>query len=110
MEDGLELLPSFDRPPLGEVAMLAQFDQIEPFRNVDYFRLWSQSELKHFYPAIGEYLELPPFFEEFDVPKSEPAEYVKRMNFRPVARYNFRSNERAEQFQVQRDRVGFYWQ
>jgi len=112
MPEDVELLPSFDRPPLGEVALLAQFEQLPALRNADYLRLWNQSEYKHLYPTIGEYLELPPFREDFDASKEPQPDRNQRLygEFRPIARYNFRSNDRCEQIQIQRDRIGFYWQ
>ena len=112
MPEDLELLPSFDRPPLGEVALLAQFEQLPALRNADYLRLWNQSEYKHLYPSIGEYAELEPFWEVFDAPRESRREriQVEKPGFRPIARYNFRSNDRCEQIQFQRDRIGFYWQ
>ncbi len=83
-------------------------------KNMDFFRLWTQSEFKHLYPSVTEYPELPPFREVFGVPRNSPAanalEGVIRYDAPTVARYNFRNNELREQFQVQRDRIGYFWQ
>jgi uncharacterized protein (TIGR04255 family) len=80
-------------------------------RNVDIFRLWSQSEYKHNYPAIEEYGAMPEFRELFGVKsKKRP---LQRFVFGPtntVLRYNFRNADRREQIQIQRDRFAFYWQ
>ena len=108
-----ELLPSFDRPPVGEVALVVQIDQLHAMRNVDFFRLWSQTELQHLYPSIEEYQELPEFREIFTpgmpIGAISPRWVLSAGPARTVARYNFRSNDRKEQFQVQRDRIAFFW-
>jgi uncharacterized protein (TIGR04255 family) len=111
MSESLRLL-DFDRPPLGEVALLAQFVPLLQMRNFDFIDLWSRSEFFKSYPDVQEYAELPDFYERFDAPTgggyTQAGHEVIRG--RPVARYNFRNEEQKEQIQIQRSRIGFYWQ
>lgn len=93
-------------PALHEVAMLIQFDRLKAITNVDLLKLWTDTKLRSHYPIAREYSELPPFLEVF----GETQKRLKSEIAPPVFRYNFRSEERQEQFQVQRDRAAFYWQ
>jgi uncharacterized protein (TIGR04255 family) len=97
---------TFKKAPVCEVALLVQFDPISELANADLFRLWSDTELRKLYPSIREYAELPPSFESFGEPPPS-IEMVKRPY---VFRFNYRNDDKAEQFQVQRNRAGFYWQ
>jgi uncharacterized protein (TIGR04255 family) len=93
-------------PPLAEVAVVVQFDAIA-LKNQDLFRLWSETRLKDLYPEVTEYGELPPFFEVFG---SKSKREFEAMPPSGILRLNFRNLEIDEQFQVQRNRAGFYWQ
>jgi uncharacterized protein (TIGR04255 family) len=101
-----DLLPTFDRPPLGEVALIAQFERLSGLRNIDLLEVWRKTGWSERYPVVGEYAELPSFREVFSA--GFPDSWVVKAE-RPVARYNFRNEERGEQVQIQRDRFAFYW-
>jgi uncharacterized protein (TIGR04255 family) len=93
-------------PPVAEVAVVVQFDPVM-LRNQDMFRLWSETKLRELYPEVTEYGELPPFFENFETGRDTPSPTLPPSG---ILRLNFRNLAIDEQFQVQRNRAGFYWQ
>jgi uncharacterized protein (TIGR04255 family) len=79
--------------------------------NVDFFRLWNTTAFKELYPSISEYVEMPAFSEVFGVPESaRQTQFVFGIPEADVLRYNFRNEQLAEQIQIQRNRIAFYWQ
>ena len=105
MAEGRKIRTRFRNPPVSEVGVLVQFDPLGKIRTKDLFSLWAETQLRERYPDLTEYGELPPFSEILR-PDDKPIAYPPSR----MLRLNFRSSERDEQFQVQRDRAAFYWQ
>jgi uncharacterized protein (TIGR04255 family) len=82
-------------------------------RNIDIFRLWQETDLSTTYPEVTEHEELAPFKEVFGLPASSAftrSVPLFEIGDGKVLRYNFRNPDLREQFQLQRDRIAFFWQ
>lgn len=102
-----ENLPSFERPPVSEVALSVQFDKISGLRSFELSALWKRFAEQ--FPKVEEHPPLEPVVEQLKLgPQSGRIEFSV-MNLPPVPRYYFISKSGNELIQVQPDRFGHNW-
>ena len=101
--------PSFERPPVVEVALGVQFKEPVPLRIVHYGHLWGA--YREAYPELQEHPPLPTVVESFgDEPKPTQQEAVAAaMMPRSLVRLWFSSPDQVGLVQVQADRFVFNW-
>jgi len=102
-------LVDFDSPPVTEVVLGVQFNNLERFLSPHLGVVWS--EFKDEFPIVEEHPYLPPTFETFGAPA---AFVIPSMNFqielRPeMLRVHFLNQQKTELLQVQRDRFLHNW-
>lgn len=100
-------LPSFDRPPVSEVALSVQFDKIAGLRSFQISSLWNLFSAS--FPRVEEH---PPLDPRVELLKAGPE--VRRiefslMNLPVVSRYFFISKDGNELIQIQQDQFGHNW-
>lgn len=94
-------LPSYDEPPVNEVAVSLQFSNILPIRGVDLGAIAA-----HFadeYPAVEEHPPVPP------IVLSGPAFNFSMGSEFDLPRLWFVNDESTRLVQMQRDRIGVNW-
>jgi uncharacterized protein (TIGR04255 family) len=102
-------LVDFDAPPVTEVVLGVQFNNLDLFLSPHLGLVWS--EFKEEFPIVEEHPYLPPTFETFGTPA---AFIIPSMNFqidmRPeMLRVHFINQQKTELLQVQRDRFLHNW-
>jgi uncharacterized protein (TIGR04255 family) len=103
----LENLPSFDRPPVSEVALSVQFDKLPNLRSFQLCTLWKRFEEQ--FPKVEEHPPIPPVVELFKSgPQTSRIEF-SLANLPPVSRYFFITKSGNELIQIQQDRFGHNW-
>jgi len=102
-----ESLPSFDRPPVSEVALSVQFDKVPALRSFQLCTLWKQFSER--FPKIEERPPLDPVVEQLKMgPQSHRIEF-SLLQLPEVSRYFFITKSGNELIQVQQDRFGHNW-
>jgi len=108
-DDGLDLLPDFERPPVSEVALSLQFEALNNLRGPVLGLLWGA--FKNRYPKVEEHPPLEPVIERFggaDVMRNVKVQF-QILDAPPPARVWFMNNEGTELLQVQQDRFVHNW-
>lgn len=101
-------LPSFNRPPVVEVAVGIQFEAVERLRNPHLGLLWDRYRKE--FPKLEERHARPPVSESFEAAPAGQRQVRLQMLDRPdVSLVWFVSEEGNELIQVQRDRFVFNW-
>jgi uncharacterized protein (TIGR04255 family) len=102
-----EQLPSFEHPPVSEVALSVQFDKLPSLRAFQLAALW-----KHFseqFPKVEEHPPLLPVVEQLKLgPQTGRIEF-SMVNLPNVSRYFFITKAGNELIQIQTDRFGHNW-
>ncbi|CAN5122272.1 hypothetical protein BH11CYA1_BH11CYA1_16170 [soil metagenome] len=100
-------LPSFDRPPVSEVALSVQFDKVANLRSFQLATLWKAFSAQ--FPQFEEHPPLAPVVEQLKMgPQSHRIEF-SLLQLPEVPRYFFVSQSGNELIQVQQDRFGHNW-
>lgn len=103
-------LPEYDRPPVIEVALAIQFNEMERFRSVHCGWLWDLFRPK--YPNLSEQPPLDPMFETFGASTQRagpPRMEIRRIAGPPIPRLWFADEEGVELIQFQPDRFVHNW-
>jgi uncharacterized protein (TIGR04255 family) len=105
----LDDLPSFERPPVTEVALSIQFASITRFRTVHVGMLWQ--EFRATFPKVSEQPPLVPVFETFGAtsPSGLLPFRVEAFMTPPMPRFWFESADGVHLLQVQQDRFMHNW-
>ncbi|MGM0584531.1 MAG: TIGR04255 family protein [Pseudomonadota bacterium] len=104
-----EGLPDFTNPPLTEVVLGVQFEEVDDFFGVKVGKLWELFESE--FPNPQEMPELRPQFETFGLGKGgyrEPPK-LQLVQGAPGIRHWFVSNDEKNLIQIQRDRFIQNW-
>lgn len=100
-------LPSFNKPPVTEVALSVQFDKIAKMRSFQLAALWER--FSDGFPKVEEHPPLDPIVEQLKMgPQSRRIELTV-MQLPEVSRYFFVSGSGKELIQAQPDRFGHNW-
>lgn len=100
-------LPSYDRPPVAEVALSIQCAPISKLTNIHVGLLWN--ELKADFPKYQEQPTLPPAFEVFGAKSAAMLPSIELLTTAPVNRYWFINANGSELIQIQQDRIVYNW-
>ncbi len=101
-------LPEFDRPPVVETVLSAQFKPIADMRTVHYGLFWRQ--IRDTYPGTEEKPALEPSFERFGGgPKRTPRLHFEAKDEAHPERMWFSNREGTELIQLQVDRFIKNW-
>ena len=101
-------LPDFRRPPVTEVALSVQFDELESFHAVHLGLLW-QAFGKESFPRPEEHSPIPPSLERFGIPEPPSSPQIQLVNVPPMPRCIFISGDGTEVIQIQNDRFTYNW-
>lgn len=99
-------LPSFDSPPLTEVVVSVQFDQLPKLKIPQIGLLWSRFRKQ--FPKSEHLQPMGQFVERFDN-NYRPSPQVSVSTVPPVARCCFLSDDESESIQIQIDRFVHSW-
>ena len=101
--------PSYENPPVVEVALSVQFEPIKALRTPQLGLLWQ--EFRDRFPVIEEHPPLEPVIERFGgLPRaSRGTVQFQMLDTPPVPRCWFLNNEGTELIQVQPDRFIHNW-
>lgn len=103
-------LPDFKNPPLVEVAMSVQFDELSNFRSVHAGLLWEKFRKK--FPQFAEQPEIPPKFETFGGKRqslTRPQIKLVHAQTPSVPRYWFLDKNGNELIQFQQNKFVHNW-
>jgi uncharacterized protein (TIGR04255 family) len=101
-------LPNFVHPPLTEVALSMQFEELSNFRVIHLGALWEEFS-KSAFPLNEEQPPVPKTFELLGVPQVSAGPQFELLNVPPMPRYLFLSSESSFIIQVQQDRFTVNW-
>lgn len=109
MERAGRELPSFVQPPVVEVVLSVQFEELKEFHVPHFGMVWN--EVRDRFPIIEEHPPLDPTIERFGLPRKAPRGGVQLqiMQDVPFPRCGFVNREGTELIQVQRDRFVHNW-
>jgi len=99
-------LPSFDAPPVVEMALGVQFASVAGLRGLELYPLWSR--WRDQYPKVEEQPSLPPS-TEVDQSSGIPTVQLSLSTATPRVRYWFLSDAGSNLIQVQHDRLVVNW-
>ena len=102
----MKLLPSFQRPPVVEVAMAVQFDDVPDLTGPMMGLLWSRFRDK--FPRLQIHPQRSQSFENFDKDE-EPPQFMLEFGSHPPPLVWYISEDDSELIQVQRNRFVFNW-
>jgi uncharacterized protein (TIGR04255 family) len=102
-------IPNFTNPPVAEVALSVQFEELTGFGPPQIGLLWQQRFREHF-PLTEQHVPLPPQFEIFGVTGVEEVTIgVEMLQAPPLPRCWFLNESRTELIQVQTNRFIHNW-
>jgi uncharacterized protein (TIGR04255 family) len=101
-------LPEFERPPVAEVVLSTQFEELSTLTAPQLGLLWS--EFRREFPTIEEHAPIAPAIERFDERPSEkiPVRF-EALDVLPSPRLWFVNSDGTQLIQVQRDRFIHNW-
>ncbi len=100
-------LPSYERPPVVEVALSIQFAPLQGFSSLHAGLLWN--ELKDEFPTFEEQPALPPVFEVFGARPAILAPQFELVTSASPNRFWFITKSGSEVIQVQQNRLIYNW-
>jgi len=106
-------LPDFNTPPVVEVVLSIQFDDLIGFRHVDVGPLWDI--FRDDFPSVSEHPPLAPEFEIFGHPGSEQPPVLRMspiaqfFSVPPMPRFWFENDQKTEIVQFQQNRFIHNW-
>jgi uncharacterized protein (TIGR04255 family) len=101
-------LPDFVHPPLVEVALSMQFEELSNFRAIHLGALWDKFSKEQF-PLTEEQPPVPPTLEPLGIPQISLSPQFQVLNLPPLPRYLFLSSVNSFIIQVQQDRFTVNW-
>jgi uncharacterized protein (TIGR04255 family) len=101
-------LPDFEKPPLTEVALSMQFEEIADFRAVYFGLLWQKLGTDRF-PTFEEQPPVRASFERLGTSSVDETPNFELLEIPPVPRYLFVSKDKTQVVQVQQDRFTVNW-
>jgi len=101
-------LPDFVHPPLVEVALSMQFEELSNFRAIHLGALWDKFS-KDKFPLTEEQPPVPSTLEPLGIPQISLGPQFQVLNLPPLPRYLFLSNSTSFIIQVQQDRFTVNW-
>lgn len=102
-------LPTFDNPPVVEVAVSLQFKPLEPLRAAHFGLIWNRFR-KDGYIKTEDHGPLAPTFEEFAVKVGSVGVNLQALDDAPLLpRVWFMNEAKDELIQIQRDRFVVNW-
>jgi len=102
-------LPDFGRPPITEVALSMQFEELTDFRVIHLGPLWERLGGKAAFPGTEEHPPVPQTLESFGIPTPLAAPQLRILNTPPMPRYFFVSEGGNFVVQVQQNRFTVNW-
>jgi hypothetical protein len=99
--------PTFERPPVTEVALSLQFEELSGLTSIHFGPLWDI--FRERYPRIEQQPPLARMAERFDETSSQPQLQVQFVTSQMLPRYWFVSESGNELVQVQQDRFAYNW-
>ncbi len=101
-------LPDFENPPVIEVVLGFQFDEISELDTPHLGLLWSKFRTR--FPRTEDHSPLDPVFESFEPEQIRPLGLkIEYLHKPPIPRCWFLNNEGTELVQVQNDRIIHNW-
>ena len=100
-------LPNYQDPPVVEVVLGVQFEQLEGFQTVHVGRLWQG--FRKDYPKFVEQPPIGPAFETFGTRVEAPTVQLKQFTHAPLPRLWFVNEEETELIQFQPDKFLHNW-
>lgn len=100
-------LPDFDKPPITEVALSIQFEELAKFRSIHLGLLWEELGI-HRFPDFEEQPPVHVALESLDGSESEAPKF-EVLDVPPMPRYLFISVSGNEVVQIQQDRFTVNW-
>ncbi|MDQ2832316.1 MAG: TIGR04255 family protein [Acidobacteriota bacterium] len=101
-------LPDFDNPPVTEVALSMQFEEIADFRSIYFGLLWQTLGPDRF-PTFEEQPPVQRTVERFGTAILPEGAKFELLEMPPVPRYLFVSADGTEVVQIQQDRFTVNW-
>ena len=101
-------LPDFETPPVTEVALSMQFEELTDFRAIHLGLLWQTLGQSRF-PKFEEQPPVQPSTERIGATKVVELPKVELLEIPPMPRYLFVSEDGTEVVQVQPDRFTVNW-
>jgi len=101
-------LPDFVHPPLTEVALSIQFEELSNFRVIHLGSLW-EAFSKETFPRFEEQPPVPTSLEAMGVPQIASGPQFQLLDIPPMPRYLFLSDKTSFVVQVQQDRFTVNW-
>ena len=101
-------LPDFVHPPLVEVALSMQFEELSNFRAIHLGALWDKFSKERF-PLTEEQPPVPPTLEPLGIPQISLSPQFQVLNLPPLPRYLFMNSANSFIIQVQQDRFTVNW-
>lgn len=100
-------LPDFIHPPITEVALSMQFEDLSNFRAIHLGALWERFSRQDF-PIAEEQPPVPASLEPLGIPQVAVPQF-QVLNIPPMPRYLFLSGTESYIVQVQQDRLTVNW-
>jgi uncharacterized protein (TIGR04255 family) len=98
----------FENPPVVEVAIAVQFDDLQKLTTPHLGRFWAS--IADEFPRVEEYVPRPPSVETFPRQQAEVQQFLLQLTGRsPVSRCWFVSPDGGQLIQIQADRFVFNW-
>ncbi len=109
MADRPKDLPDFVEPPLEEVVLSIQFNELPDYRTVHAGLLWKQ-QFRNRYPLFSEHPPLQTVFETFGNAANQPIQLqISAVAGPKVPRLWFMNKDLSELIQIQSDRFSHNW-
>lgn len=100
-------LPDYTDPPVVEVVLGFQFEQLEGFRTVHIGQLWQR--FRQSYPSAIEKPQIPPVFETFGTRAEAPTIRLEQVAHVPLPRVWFVNENQTELIQIQPNKFFHNW-
>ena len=108
MNEEKRTLPEFSDPPVIEVALGVQFDELPGLKTSHVGLLWEK--FRDQLPRTQDHSPLPPSFEKFDaIPLPQPSVRFEQVDSPPLLRCWFMSEEEDQMIQIQQGRFVHNW-
>src|ERR1022692_3788638 len=101
-------LPNFENPPVVEVVLSIQFEQIARLRTAQIGLLWTK--LRAEFPKVEELAPIAPVIESFGPPTAGRVGFrFEALDVPPLARVLFLNDSQDQLVQIQPDRLLHNW-
>lgn len=108
MQSSRPNLPDFNHPPVVEVALSVQFEELRSFKAVHLGAFWERIGRAQF-PKTEQQPPVPKSIERFDQPVVDGPPRFEIINMPSLPRVLFLSPDETEIVQIQADRITFNW-